>query len=234
MYNDITGIILAGGKSKRMGINKALLKIGDKTIIERTAELMKGLFNRVLLITNSPNEYLFLGLEIFEDIFKNIGPLAGIHSGLVHSKTEKNFIISCDMPLVDKGVVGFIIKYKTDRLVTITKADGFIQQLCGLYSKQVIPDAVRLIEESGDIKTETENYQKCGCKVLQLVLDLNAEIIDIANEYPKYEEGMFLNLNRPEDFEIVREKLHSKSLHQGSYIKTFNKSLESRAKNHIL
>ncbi len=91
MYNDITGIILAGGKSKRMGINKALLKIGDKTIIERTAGLMQGLFNRVLLITNSPNEYMFLGLEIYEDIYKNIGPLAGIHSGLVYSNYRKKF-----------------------------------------------------------------------------------------------------------------------------------------------
>ncbi len=115
-------------------------------------------------------------------------------------------------------MIDFIVNYKTNKLITITKADGFIQQLCGLYSKQVIPDAVRLIEESGNIKTETvnlleeDNYEsyknnKCKCKVLQLVQNLNAEIIDIANEYPEYEEGMFLNMNRPEDFEIVKKTL---------------------------
>lgn len=207
MYNDVTGIILAGGKSIRMGTNKALLKIGDKTIIKRTAELMSALFSRVLLITNSSDEYRFLNLEIFEDIYKNIGPLAGIHSGLVNSSSEKNFIISCDVPFLDKGIIDFIINYKTDSLITITKADGFIQQLCGLYSKKVIPETIKLIEEDANIKTVTEHPQKCGCRVLQLVKNLDAEIIDIANEYPAYERGAFLNMNRPTDYEIVKQTL---------------------------
>lgn len=211
MYNDITGIILSGGKSKRMGLNKSLLKIGDQTIIERTAELMKGLFARVLLITNSPDEYKFLGLEIFEDIYKNVGPIAGIHSGLVHSDTKKNFIIFCDMPFVDKGVIEYIINYKTDKLITIAKSDGFIQQLCGLYSGKVLPEIVKLIEEDKSIKANAEHQKKCRCKVLQLVENLNAEIIDIANEYDRYEEGMFLNMNSPEDFEFVNEKLKNNS-----------------------
>lgn len=206
MYNDITGIILSGGKSKRMGVNKSFLKIGNQTIIERISALMKEMFNPVFLITNSPDEYKFLGLEIFEDVYKNVGPLAGIHSGLVHSHTEKNFIISCDMPFVDKGVIDFIINYKTDKLITITKADGFIQQLCGLYSKNVLPEAVKLIEEN---KT-TDNNTKCRCKVLQLVQNLDAEIIDIAREYDNFKEGMFLNMNKPEDYEIVKENLSLK------------------------
>lgn len=204
MYTDITGIILLGGESKRMGVNKSLVKIGDQTIIERISELMKGLFNRVLLITNTPDEYKFLGLEIFEDDYKNVGPLAGIHSGLFHSTTEKNFIISCDMPFVDKGVIEFITGYKTDKLITITKADGFFQQLCGLYSKKVLPEIEKLIKGEG-IKIDTTHLNKCGCKVLQLVQNVDAEIIDIANEYSAYKEGMFLNMNKPEDFEVVKE-----------------------------
>ena len=65
MYNDITGIILSGGRSKRMGVNKAMLKIGDKTLIERTSNLISAIFKKVLLITNTPDEYSFLGLETF-------------------------------------------------------------------------------------------------------------------------------------------------------------------------
>ena len=111
------------------------------------------------------------------------------------------------MPFVDKGVIEYIISYKTDKLITITKADGFIQQLCGLYSKQVLAEIVKLIEEDNNIVPEADHQKKCGCKVLQLVENLTAEIIDIANEYDRYEEGMFLNMNRLEDFEIVKEKL---------------------------
>lgn len=205
MYNDITGIILSGGKSKRMGLNKSLLKIGQQTIIERVANLMKELFHRVLLITNTPDEYEFLGLEIFEDIYKNFGPLSGIHSGLVHSVTEKNFVISCDMPFVDKGVIDFIINYSTNKLITIAKADGFVQQLCGLYSKKVLPQILMLIEEDAGINSQKNNHNKCGCKVLQLVQNVDAEIIDIASEYEYYKEGMFLNMNRPEDFDFVKK-----------------------------
>lgn len=208
MYKDITGIILAGGKSKRMGLNKSFLKVGEVTMIERTTELMKSLFDRVILITNTPDEYKFLGIEMFEDIYKNVGPLAGIHSGLSHSNTDKNFIISCDMPFVNKGVIEFIINYKTNKSITITKADGFVQQLCGLYSKQDLQEIVELIE---DDKLEINNSQKCGCKVLQLVQKLDAEIIDIANEYDGYEEGMFLNMNKPEDFELVRGRMNLSS-----------------------
>lgn len=208
MYKDITGIILAGGKSKRMGLNKSFLKVGEVTMIERTTELMKSLFDRVILITNTPDEYKFLGIEMFEDIYKNVGPLAGIHSGLAHSITDKNFIISCDIPFVNKGVIEFIINYKTNKSITITKADGFVQQLCGLYSKQDLQEIVELIE---DDKLEINNFQKCGCKVLQLVQKLDAEIIDIANEYDGYEEGMFLNMNKPEDFELVRGRMNLSS-----------------------
>lgn len=208
MYKDITGIILAGGKSKRMGLNKSFLKVGEVTMIERTTELMKSLFDRVILITNTPDEYKFLGIEMFEDIYKNVGPLAGIHSGLAHSITDKNFIISCDIPFVNKGVIEFIINYKTNKSITITKADGFVQQLCGLYSKQDLQEIVELIE---DDKLEINNSQKCGCKVLQLVQKLDAEIIDIANEYDGYEEGMFLNMNKPEDFELVRWRMNLSS-----------------------
>ena len=80
--------------------------------------------------------------------------------------------------------------------------------MCGLYSKQDLQEIVELIE---DDKLEINNSQKCGCKVLQLVQKLDAEIIDIANEYDGYEEGMFLNMNKPEDFELVRGRMNLSS-----------------------
>jgi molybdenum cofactor guanylyltransferase len=204
MYNDITGIILAGGKSKRMGINKSFLKIGSQTIIERTAGLMNSLFPRVILIANNREEYEFLDMEIYEDIHKNIGPLGGIHSGLTNSNTEKNFIISCDMPLVNKNVIEFIINYKTDKPVIITKADGFIQQLCGVYSKNILPNIETIIKAENKIEFENSRQEKRGCLVLKLVKDIDAEIIDIALEYDSYKEGLFFNMNKPEDYEFVK------------------------------
>ena len=111
MKKRITCIILSGGKSSRMGVNKSFLPFGDKTIIEHTIQLMKSIFDGVILITNSFEEYQHLNVPLFEDVHKQKGPLAGIHSGLSNSKTDKNFIISCDLPLMTKEVVEYIIDY---------------------------------------------------------------------------------------------------------------------------
>ena len=155
MYKNITGIILSGGKSTRMGENKSLMKLGDRTVIEHTLLLMQSLFSEVILITNTPDEYKFLNIPLFEDVYKYRGPLAGIHSGLLNSTTEENFVISCDIPLITKEIIEYIIKYDTTHPVTVCRADGYIQQLAGKYSKSLTPkiEALLKIEEviSSDI-----------------------------------------------------------------------------------
>lgn len=205
MYNDITGIILSGGKSRRMGENKSFMKINNETIIERTVALMKKIFREVILITNTPGEYSFLHIPLFEDIVKGRGPLSGIHAGLVNSTTEKNFIISCDMPLVDSGIIQFIVEYPSEELITITRADGFIQQLCGVYSKKVIPMIEEIFDESHYELIRDNDQKKRKCEVLSLVKRANGKIIDIEKEYSSYKINSFMNMNRKEDYEKLVE-----------------------------
>lgn len=203
MYNDITGIILSGGKSVRMGQNKSLLKINNETVIERALSLMKSNFKEVILITNSPEEYRFLGIPQFEDIVKGRGPLSGIHSGLANSMTEKNFIISCDMPLVDSGIIQFIADYPSNELITITRADGYIQQLCGVYSKKVFPFIEDIFNSYQYELSREENQKKRKCEVLALVKKAGGLIIDIEKEYPGYRKHSFVNMNKTEDYHFV-------------------------------
>jgi molybdenum cofactor guanylyltransferase len=204
MYNDITGVILSGGKSSRMGENKSLMKINGSTTIERVVNLMKFHFTRVILITNTPEEYKFLNIPLYEDIFTYRGPIAGIHSGLYHSKTEKNFIISCDIPLMTSEVINYLIEFKTDKPITICKADGFIQQLAGVYSKSVLPVAEKLLKENIENETRSKSQTKRKCKVLSLIDEVGAEIID-AEKLSFYKEGTFFNMNRPEDYQKILE-----------------------------
>mgnify|MGYP005832398511 CR=1 FL=1 len=203
MYEDITGIILSGGKSTRMGQNKSFLKIGEKYIIEHITNLMKSIFSKVLLITNEPELYDFLQVEIYTDIFKNVGPLAGIHSGLVHSKTEKNFIISCDIPLMNKEMISSIIEFPSDALITLPKADGYIQQLCGVYNKELIPLIEKII--SSDTKKENRNdsQAKRNCKIHNLIESLPTKIIENPENLKGYHDNIFLNMNKPEDYNHI-------------------------------
>ncbi|PJA99818.1 MAG: molybdenum cofactor guanylyltransferase [Ignavibacteriales bacterium CG_4_9_14_3_um_filter_30_11] len=201
MYSYVTGIILAGGKSKRMGENKSFLKLGDKSVIEKITDLMKNIFKNVLLITNTTDEYKFLSIPIYEDIYKYKGPLAGIHSGLTHSITQNNFIISCDIPLMTEKMIKYIVDYKTDKLITVCKADGFIQQLAGRYSKNVLPCAEEIIlEDSKEVRGDKQEQRKCN--VLNLLDKVGAEIID-AEDLDIYKGNIFFNMNKPEDYKKI-------------------------------
>jgi len=206
MHNDITGIILSGGKSSRMGENKSLMQIGNKTVIEYVADLMKSLFIKVLLITNNHEDYEFLNLEMHDDIYYQMGPLAGIHSGLTHSHTHKNFIISCDIPLMTTKMIEYLVEFKTDKPITIAKADGFIQQLCGAYDKKCLPNAEGILLNQKKESLINSESKKNRCKVLDLVDLVGAEIID-AESLPFYKKDIFFNMNKRSDFEIVVQKL---------------------------
>jgi molybdopterin-guanine dinucleotide biosynthesis protein A len=202
MYSDITGIILAGGKSTRMGENKSLLDLNGMTVIERVVSLMKSIFREVIIITNTPNEYDFLNIPKHKDIFEYKGPLAGIHSGLTHSNNEKNFVISCDIPLMEKEMIKFIIDYKTDKPITVCKADGFVQQLAGLYSKSIL-STINNSLKNYEAELRERNQAKRKCAVLSLLDQVGAEIIN-AEELDIYKEHMFFNMNRPEDYNKIK------------------------------
>ncbi|MEG8945723.1 molybdenum cofactor guanylyltransferase [Rosettibacter firmus] len=195
MYSDITGVILAGGKSSRMGLNKALLKLGDKKIIEIAVDLMKSIFPEVIIITNSPDEYSFLQLPLFEDIYKWKGPLAGIHSALINSKTEKVFVLSCDMPLMTKEMIEYIINYESDKPIKFCEAAGYHQPLAGVYSKSLIADIENIISSE---KTNDKSFH-------QFLKNVNAEII-----YPQgltfYSDEIFFNVNNPVDYDTILKK----------------------------
>jgi molybdopterin-guanine dinucleotide biosynthesis protein A len=206
LYTNITGIILSGGKSSRMEANKSLLKINGKTVIEYISELMQNIFSKVILIANEPDDYRFLGLEMFEDIYKGYGPLAGIHSGLLNSATQKNFIISCDVPLMTEEMIKFLVDYPTNKLITIAKADGYIQQLVGVYNRDIIVTVEEILNREKSFDELNIVQQKRGCKVLALVKQLDAEIIN-TESLSFYIPDTYFNMNDTKDFDFVKNKL---------------------------
>lgn len=206
MYPDVTGIILSGGKSSRMGENKSLMVINGKTIIERVRDFMQEIFPEVILITNEPDVYEFLGLKIFEDEFKGFGPLAGIHSGLLHSSTQRNFFISCDVPLMTSQMIKYLVDFKTEKPITIAKADGFIQQLVGIYNRDILVAINETLKSQSELEKRNDDQLKRGCRVLSLVNKVGAEIIS-ADELSFYRADTYFNMNKQSDYNFVKEKL---------------------------
>lgn len=203
MHKDITGILLAGGKSSRMGTNKSFLDFNGKYIIEHIHDMLKSMFERVIIITNSPAEYGFLGSEIHEDINKGKGPLGGIHSGLTYSPTNQNFIISCDVPLVSPALIDYIISRSFNSQITAVEADGHIQKLCGVYSKECLEKIDNIFKNEN---SHTETHSKSKCMVGRLIESSNSNIIN-EDEIPFSIKNQFLNLNRIEDYEMLKNHL---------------------------
>lgn len=134
--NNITGIILAGGKSSRMGSDKGLLKIDNKTFIELIIKAMTPLVKNIIIIGNN-RTYDAFGYTRIEDSIKNSGPLAGIYTGLNQTVTDYNLILSCDVPLVSMELLEKLIQsnYKEYDVVQI-KCDGKTMPLIALYHKR--------------------------------------------------------------------------------------------------
>jgi molybdopterin-guanine dinucleotide biosynthesis protein A len=132
--------------------------------------------------------------------------LAGIHSELVYSPTELNFIISCDLPLITGEMIEYLIEFKTNKLITVARADGYIQQLAGKYSKDCLVTAEEILKEQVNIENRNTEQRKRGCNVLRLIDRIGAEIIP-AESLPFYNEDLYFNVNRTEDDNLLLKKL---------------------------
>ncbi|WKZ70311.1 MAG: molybdenum cofactor guanylyltransferase [Melioribacteraceae bacterium] len=213
MHNKINGIILSGGKSSRMGEDKALLKVGTRTIIEIMIDKLKPFCNEIIISADETEKYSQFGYKVVPDKFKNGGPLAGIYSSLIESNTEKNFIISCDLPLVSSEVIEKLINCNSTKEIILPVTNGKYHQLCGVYSKSVLEKSESILntEEEKRREGEGENWRKGeeekwrkkrNTSVKKLLEVSQVEFVDLTSISGKNE---FLNMNTVEDFELIKK-----------------------------
>ena len=185
--------ILCGGKSKRFGSDKALYEINGKTVIEIITGELKKVFNNTAIVTDKKEKYSFLNLECINDIYRNCGPLAGIHTALKHTHAAKVFIISCDMPFITETVIKAIIGHKTDEDITVPKAGEIRHTLCALYSKNVLWRAEAILEQ-------TKDMDRCASP-RDLMNISGYDIIDF-DLMKDFDTHPFFNFNSPGDLSL--------------------------------
>lgn len=190
----ITGVILAGGASRRMGSNKALLEVDGNSIISRTYRTLAGMFHEVLIVTNSPHDYDFLPCRKVPDIYANVGSIAGLHSALAHSDTAHTFVTACDMPFLDQSIIGYLcrLQQKEGFEATIPYSEGGQEPLHGVYSagcKDIFESAI----QNGERKV-VDIIKKI--KIRNVTYD---EVQSIGGQ-----SVSFLNVNTPEEYEGIK------------------------------
>jgi molybdopterin-guanine dinucleotide biosynthesis protein A len=150
MTTACTGVILSGGLSSRFdGVNKALLSVGGRRIIDRLLEVFSVLFEDIILVTNHPEQFLQWDLTIVTDIFELRSSLTGIHTGLFYANTPYAFFSACDTPFLKKELVEVIIEQIEEKIDIIMPqtAAGF-EPLCAIYSKRCLKPAEDHIKDN--------------------------------------------------------------------------------------
>ena len=181
----VTGAILAGGESRRMGSPKPMVLWQGRRLIDWAADCLKPVCGELMIIANS-GDFSDLTLPVFPDPVKGLGPAAGIAASLRHAAFERVAIISCDTPLITPALFRHLLDNHGDFDVTIAGHGEWEEPLIGIYSKRILP-------------VFTEALLQGNAKPWQIIRKTNWQRVEITPDLPFYRPDLFLNLNTPED-----------------------------------
>lgn len=143
----ITGILLAGGRSSRMGTDKGFVMLKGLSFANRIINTMKPFVHEIIIVSDH-TRYDKLMIRRVEDIVKDSGPVAGIHAALTHSHTDLNLVLSCDIPLIEEEVVSTLLQGYDPQydIIQLAYNDSTIP-LIGLYHKNCLPQCESLLKQ---------------------------------------------------------------------------------------
>lgn len=193
---EMAAYILAGGESRRMGRNKALLEIGGVSLIQRTAGLVRAVAKTVTVV-GSNAIFAGVGLECIEDDWPGAGPLGGIATALRDTSAEWNLVVACDLPYLTIGWLNFLAaRAKTSSADAVIPQNALgAEPLCAMYRKR----------GEASIRGALERGVR---KVTDGLAGLRIEEIAPAEWKPFDSEGLlFKNMNTPADYEEARARL---------------------------
>ncbi|MEO5741157.1 MAG: molybdenum cofactor guanylyltransferase [Vicinamibacterales bacterium] len=145
MVQHVTAVVLCGGRSTRMGQDKGSLQFGDQTMLERILRIVRGIADDVIVVARR-DQQVPASVTVVHDAVEDLGPLAGIASGLAASATDLNIVVACDMPLIKPEVLQRLLSMIGDHDACVAVADGHASALCGIYRSRIANDAQALLD----------------------------------------------------------------------------------------
>jgi molybdopterin-guanine dinucleotide biosynthesis protein A len=183
----LTGVILAGGQSRRMGRNKALLPFGESTVIEViVARLRDACGDNLLLVTNTPGDYRRLGIPMVPDALPSGQSLVGIYTGVARAGGPA-FVCGCDMPFLSPPLIRYMAALAPGVDVVIPRHDGEFEPLHAIYTPACLEPIRRCVERQG--------------RSIDIVHEVRARVVE-ASEVRRFDPDLrsFLNVNTPEEY----------------------------------
>jgi len=196
VITQVTGVLLAGGRSRRMGVDKRFLQVGDKTLLERALEVYDQVFEEILVIAAArTTDLAAIRHRILIDVIPDCGSLGGLYTGLSGATGERVFAAACDMPFLNPAVIAHLVSLSPESDIVMPKLSMGLQPMHAVYAKTCLPHVRRMLD-AGRL-TIHEITQNASLTVRFVPED---ELQRIDSKLLS-----FLNLNTPADLEFARK-----------------------------
>ena len=182
-------IVLAGGENRRMGAEKAFLKLSGIPLIEHVLHAVKAVCRDIIIVTNSPRSYETYRVSVVTDAFDMRGPLTGIYSGLLKSADEYNFVVACDMPFLNPRLMAYMAGLAEGYDIVVPAVDGMFEPLHAVYRKGLLP-----VIEAQIMQRKQRIRELFGHQHVRFVSEEEIDRFDPARK-------SFKNLNTPQEYE---------------------------------
>jgi molybdopterin-guanine dinucleotide biosynthesis protein A len=191
----LTISIQAGGQSKRMGRDKALLPLAGKPMIEHILERIEGLGDEILITTNDPTEFAYLNIRLERDLNPGRGSLAGLHTALNVSRFSHTLVLACDMPFVNRSLLEYMIELIPQADVIVPQCRRHFEPMHAIYSQACLPH-IEAALRTGDTR------------VISFYDQVRIRIVNESELARLDPQGMsFFNINTPEDLDRAEDYL---------------------------
>jgi molybdopterin-guanine dinucleotide biosynthesis protein A len=191
----MTGLIMAGGKSLRLGQDKRFLTLGGKSCLQRVLHAYKGLFDEILIVADAKEPFESMGLRVVEDLIPGRATLGGLYTGLLHAAGDRVFAGAVDMPCISPHTIRIVLEQAEEGDIVIPDLHGKLQPMHAVYSKACLPYLKELVEAS-----RLKVQELCAISGLRL-----HRIPQAVFEQVDPELRSFFNINTPEDLALVRK-----------------------------
>ena len=191
----LTGILLAGGRSRRMGRDKALLELGGETVARRLLRVLRECAEELIIVGNAPERFEREDVPVIPDDAPGLGVVGGIATGIRAMRGETGIVIACDMPFLSGDLLRFVAASVGDADGALIESEKGYEPLCAAYRKTLLPTLDRMIAE-GDLAAQ------------RIVERGNLRVLDVAElECAGFDRRRLFNMNTPEDWETARRLL---------------------------
>ena len=191
----VTGAVLAGGRSRRMGSDKGLLRIGSRRLIDVVLEAIRPLFPETVVVANETTAYGGLGVPVVSDRVPDKGPLGGIHAALCSSRLPYTFCIACDMPLVNRAVVAHLCALAPGNDAVVPEWEAGYEPLHAVYGQSCLSHVERMVREDR-LRVDA---LFAAVRVRRVAADELRPLDPLLRS--------FMNVNTPDDLDVARRIL---------------------------